>query len=500
MYGRLALRHLTIRPGRTLLLLAGYGIGVAVMIVLLSIGEALLAQARDEKLVGGGDVTVLPEGIDIEVMKTGGLGGMFFSIDHARFIHLQLLASPRLARQVGAVAPQIDGTLLYLRTRDGAERPVRATGELPGATRAVGAMPALAAGAWQDDDGDRRWADPTPFELRHDIDHFHLPPPELTGEARASWAEWHYFNVVSQDRKRWAFVTLMVGGEIPDGAWGGQTLVTVREEGRSERRFATVAPPARVSFSTADADVRVGESSVRVLPDGRYELAAVAREGAGGATARVDLVVTPAPRAYFPDAALGGDVVSGYVVPALRASATGTVCVEGRCERYEEAQSYHDHNWGSWAGVTWEWGASRAGSYTFLYGRVETPGTEPGALFLYLVDSLGFRALFRPALIDYDDARTITVDGRPVRVPARAVMADARGGDTIRVELTIEDAIGSDVRATAERGGGTTTPRPFFIQMKGTARLTGRVGGQAIEGEGTGFFETYREQAVGGRR
>ena len=47
MYGRLALRHLTLRPGRTLLLLAGYGVGVAVMIVLLSIGEALLAQARD---------------------------------------------------------------------------------------------------------------------------------------------------------------------------------------------------------------------------------------------------------------------------------------------------------------------------------------------------------------------------------------------------------------------------------------------------------------------
>src|ERR1700712_704819 len=111
MYALLAFRHLALRPARTLLLLAGYGVGVAVMIVLLSIGEALLAQARDERLVGGGEVTVLPEGIDVEVMKTGGLGGLFFSIDHSRFVYGQLLASPRLAAQVLAAAPQIEGKL-----------------------------------------------------------------------------------------------------------------------------------------------------------------------------------------------------------------------------------------------------------------------------------------------------------------------------------------------------------------------------------------------------
>src|SRR5881392_3633889 len=104
----LALRNLVLKPWRSAFLLFGYALGVGVMIVLLSIGEALLAQARDEKLVGGGAVTVLPEGIDVEVMKTGGLGGLFFSIDHARFIYRQLLAAPRLTPYVAAVAPQID--------------------------------------------------------------------------------------------------------------------------------------------------------------------------------------------------------------------------------------------------------------------------------------------------------------------------------------------------------------------------------------------------------
>ena len=61
------------------------------MIVLLSVGEALLTQAKDEKLVGGGAITVLPQGLDVEVMKTGGVGGLFFSIDHGRFVYNQLI-------------------------------------------------------------------------------------------------------------------------------------------------------------------------------------------------------------------------------------------------------------------------------------------------------------------------------------------------------------------------------------------------------------------------
>ncbi|NUR21042.1 MAG: hypothetical protein HOQ12_16015 [Gemmatimonadaceae bacterium] len=492
MYGRIAFRHLALRPGRTLMLLAGYGVGVAVMIVLLSIGEALLAQARQEKLVGGGDITVLPEGIDLEVLKTGGLGGMFFSIDHARFVYLQLLASPRLAPNVRAVAPQIEGSLLYLRAADGSERPVRATGEIPSRTRAVGAVPALAAGEWTDDEGDRRWIAPTPAELRDDIDHFHLPPAELTAAQRATWAEWHYFNVLSDDRKRWAFVTLLAGGDIPNGRWGGQVLVTLREQGGRERRYVALVPPTGVHLSTTRADLDVGESRVRVLPDGRYEVHARARSTTGAEEATVNLVVEPAPGAYFPGAASGGEVVSGYAVPALRAAATGSICTGGRCEQFAGAQAYHDHNWGTWQGVTWEWGAARAGSFTFLYGRVDTPGSERGALFLYLVDSLGFRALFRPSRIDYEGSRTILVDGSPVRVPTRALMADVRGDDTLRVELEIEDAIGTDMRRGAERGArGATLPRPYFIQMKGIAHLTGRLAGRPLGATGSGFFETY---------
>jgi hypothetical protein len=494
--GLLALRNLVLRPWRTAFLLLGYALGVSVMIVLLSIGEALLDQARDEKLVGGGAITVLPEGIDVEVMKTGGLGGLFFSIDHARFIYRQLLAAPRLASSVDAVAPQVEGKLLYARTADGRELPVLASGEIPSRTSAVGAMPPIVGGLWTDDGEDRRWTEPLPDELRHDIDHFHLPPPAARGDP--TWAEWHYFNVLSADRKRWAFISFILGGAIPDGKWGGQVLVTLHEEGGASRRFVAYAPPNAIEFSTRSANLKIGDASVVVLNDGRYALRARASEEHGNGVAEVALTVTPAPQVYFPGAELSeGKNVSGYVVPGLRASAVGSICVRGTCERYENAQSYHDHNWGVWRGVTWEWGASRAGQYTLLYGRVQpadsVASTQP--LFVFVTDSLGFVGLFRPREIRYEDGRTIRVGSTTLRVPSRGTMVDVRGDDTLRVELTIEDATATDTRTSVERGDALeqrSLGKPYFVQMKGVMRVGGRIGGRVISGAGSGFFETYR--------
>jgi hypothetical protein len=494
----LAVRNLTLKPWRTIFLLLGFSMGVAVMIVLLSIGEALLDQSRDEKLVGGGTITVLPEGVDVEVLKTGGLGGLFFSIDHARFVHQQLLAAPRLRDVVVAAAPQIEGKLLYLRTADGRERPVRASADIPSLTAAVGAGPTVTSGAWTDDSLDRRWRAPTALELRHDIDHFHLPPREVRGDP--SWAEWHYFNVISPDRQRWAFISYIVAGAVGDsaGKWGGQLLVTLHEQGRPTRRFTSVAPPARVGFSLDSANLHIGDASVLVLPDGRYAVRGTAREDVTGAPLSLDLVVSPAAGAFFPGAALSSGVVSGYVVPGLRADACGSICVSGDCTRYDGVQAYHDHNWGVWRGVTWEWGAARAGQYTFLYGRVEPPdsvaATQP--LFVYLVDSSGFLALFRPRRIEYVDGRTTFVNGVPVRTPSRARMVDVRGDDTLQITLDVEDAAASDTRAgMAERGealAARALRRPYFVQMKGVATISGRIRGTPLAGSGAGFFETYR--------
>ena len=76
-------------------------------------------------------------------------------------------------------------------------------------------------------------------------------------------------------------------------------------------------------------------------------------------------------------------------------------------------------------------------------------------------------------------------------------MMDVRGADTLRVEIEVEDAAASSMFSRRE-GSGTPDARArerdgrWFIQMKGVARLSGRLDGKPIAGEGTGFFETFR--------
>jgi hypothetical protein len=87
-------------------------------------------------------------------------------------------------------------------------------------------------------------------------------------------------------------------------------------------------------------------------------------------------------------------------------------------------------------------------------------------------------------------------------VPSRAVLVDERDGDTLRIELSIEDAIATDMRLERRKALGVgpmdsnplvrETGKPYFIQMKGTARISGRLDGERVQGAGTGFFETFR--------
>jgi hypothetical protein len=133
-----------------------------------------------------------------------------------------------------------------------------------------------------------------------------------------------------------------------------------------------------------------------------------------------------------------------------------------------------------------------------LYGRVQPADSAVASqpLFVYVVDSLGFLSVFRPREIRYDDGRVVRVGDRDVHVPSRGSMVDVRGDDTLRVELSIDDAAATDTRRPdVERGEGLAAralERPYFIQMKGRMRLSGRVGGNPIAGDGAGFFETYR--------
>jgi hypothetical protein len=471
----LAFRHLLVRKGRSLVLLLGFALGVGVMIVLLSVGEAMLAQSRDVALVGGGQVTVLPEGIDIEAMRTGGVTGMFFGIDRARYLTRQLLGGPRQHSLVAAVAPAIENKLIYLRA-GGRTVVTRAGGEIPSRARRVGGALQLLAGRWDDTPADSAYIAPTPQQLFDELDHFHLPTvPDST------WAEWHYFNVVTAPDEWW-YVTLLIGGAVPAGRWGGQLLVTHRRPDGRYERFADQIPPNQIRFDTAAADLTLGASLVRQRL-GTYQVSA----RVGGRLA-LDFTLRPAPNRYFPAAELRAEpFISGYVVPALSGSVDGRFCADGRCRTVAGGRGYHDHNWGVWRAVTWEWGVAHGAVYDVLYGGVRTGDSAAGGapFFFMAADSLGIRQVLRFRDVRYTGVLPTRTPG--VSAPSAFALTALREADTVDLAVNVGDALASETAAADFRR--------FFLQMRGRFTLRGKLGGVPVADSGMGFFETY----VGGR-
>jgi hypothetical protein len=241
-----------------------------------------------------------------------------------------------------------------------------------------------------------------------------------------------------------------------------------------------------VELDTARADLRLSRSLVRQR-NGAYYLVAHA-QGTRGAL-KIDMTVVPDRHRYFPPVETReGSFVSGYVVPALSAEATGKICVGGRCRNFSEAPAYHDHNWGVWRGVTWEWGAGTGLRYNLLYGGVYgASNTTP--FFLALVDSLGVKQVLRFNDIRYEGR---LASATSAHAPERFSLAATHEEDSVRLKVRVMDALGTNMAAGDFRR--------IFLQMRGSFVLTGRVAGQTVVDSGTGFFETYLTDSSAVRR
>jgi hypothetical protein len=143
------------------------------------------------------------------------------------------------------------------------------------------------------------------------------------------------------------------------------------------------------------------------------------------------------------------------------------------------AQAYHDHNWGVWRDVSWEWGSASDANVSLLYGAVRGDSAAAGseAMFAYVVDGRGVRGVYRPGAIEWIEAQPKAVPGATLRVPRRFRFTDPRRGFRVTVDVAA-------VHATDQK----RARRRWFIQMRGIATVeeNGRVIGRL-----PGFFETY---------
>ena len=462
----LAVRSLLTHPVRSAVLACGFGLGVSVMATLLGVGEVILEQARAPALAGGGDVVVV---------------GVTGRINSARYILSSVLAAPPLRGRVSAASPRARARL-YLQ-RGGRSVPVFVRAGVPSLERALGDPETAGATPWIDAPADAAWAAVDAADVLRAMDRFH-PVPDVPARAE-SWAEWLYFNGQSGEAR--FYLTLMVGRRRP----GGRRLAGVRlqlDRGGRLTSFGEAAEVDDTEVLASAPDLVIGGSRVR-LQEHRYritvDLPAMDRARDPTSRARGTLTLDAHPGRSLPPLTIRGarGWVSGYVVPVMSGTLGGALAVGREVVPFGGGRGYHDHNWGFWEGVSWQWGQVQHGELSFVYGRVRPPAdaADPERI-------LGFLAALGPqGPVGYSADVRIDETSDPATLRPRSILVRGRGPSLdLSMALAVEDAVVT--RMPPRSFGGSMD----FLQLRARYHVTGQAGGQRVDFEAPGAAETFR--------
>jgi hypothetical protein len=466
MIGRLAIRSLTAHPIRSAVLAAGFGVGVAVMAILLGVAQIVLEQSRAPALVGGGDV-VIRLGIGVP----------------ARLVLSGALQSEAIRPRIRVAAP-LHTEPLYL-LHDGGTSRVRARGGIPSLERALGDNETAAIAAWRDSPADVAWTRDTPEKVLRYIDRFSGIPD--VPDWAASWAEWLYFNGRGPGAR--FYLTFLVGPRTADGRRTAGVRLQLDRGNGVENYDANQAISEAAALGAPD--LTIGASSVR-LEGMRYRIhldlpGANVREVVG------DLTLDASPGRLFPRAEImgAGGWRTGYVVPVMSGALNGTLAVNGTRISVDGGSGYHDHNWGFWEGMSWRWGQVQHDELSLLYGRIFPPreAADPERLphFLGVVGPSG--------PLGYTTDVTITEANDAAGQPG-TITVTGRGNDLdLQLRFDVESMV-------TTRGTGPVAPLASgfvfldssldFFQLRGTYVVTGRVGNRNVNFSAPGSAETFR--------
>ncbi len=458
------MRSLAARPVRSAVLAIGFGLGVGVMAVLLGVGDIILVQARSPALVGGGDVR---------------LGSASGRIANGRFVLYQLRPGGPFGSEVRALAPTVRETM-FLR-HDARSVPVAVRGSIPSADRAIGDGEIASAREWTDTAADREWLETDASSVLRGIDRFH-PVPDVPSRS-ASWAEWLYFNGITSGGR--FYLTFLAG---PVESTGSRTVV-VRLQ--FERAGVMTAYSERASVGAAALveqapDLTVGPSSVRLVGS-EYRIHLDLPSETDRTRATGDIVVHADPDRSVPPFVLegAGGWVSGYTVPVTSGTLDGRLRIGSAAVDLAHGTAYHDHNWGFWEGVSWQWGQVQHDGVSFVYGRVRPPADAadpqhvPG--FLAVLGPSGPLAFSTDATIEETNAPN---SNKPARIVVHAI------GDALTATLNL--AIDQTAITPMRRGGVGDALQ--FLQMRAQYDVNVHVGEREYKFSAPGSAETFRRQ------
>ena len=461
MIVRLALRSLATRPVRTALLACGFGFGIAVMAALLGVGEVILEQAHSPALQGGGDVVIRSQ-----------VG----ALDNARALMTGVLRAPDLARRIVGVSPSTRHTV-YVMTDKGAIAAM-ARSSIPSLERAVDDPEVKTVTGWTDGPADGEWSAPQADAVLRSIDRFH-PIPDVP-DFQSSWAEWLYFNGRTLDGRVRFYLTFLVG---PASSTPGRRSAGVRLQVERDGRTTSYAAGGEVDEAAVldrAPDLDVAGNHVRL--DGLTYRIALALPGATG-----EIALEAAPGHSLLPATIRGarGWVTGYVAPALSATVRGSLLLDHERVVIENAAGYHDHNWGFWEGVRWQWGQVAHDDVSLVYGRVFPPASVadpdrmPGFLgVLGAAGPLGF-------------STTVSIQEGGGDATSRRTVIRAKGAAMdLEVVFTAERL----ERTTMSKGPAIGGAGLDFLQLGGEYRVTGHVGDRPINFTARGAAETFERK------
>jgi hypothetical protein len=179
---------------------------------------------------------------------------------------------------------------------------------------------------------------------------------------------------------------------------------------------------------------------------------------------------------------------SGYVVPVMSGTLDGGFVVDGRRVSLDGGRGYHDHNWGFWQGVSWQWGQAQHDDVSLIYGRIfppreaADPDRIPGFVGLLGPDGpLGYatNVVITEANDEQGRPRTISIHG-----VSQALDVQARFDvSSFVITRTTQPVPPKRDSAKAEID---------FLQLRGQYTVTGHAGDQTISFNAPGAAETFR--------
>ena len=456
MIGRLALRSLTAHPVRSAVLAAGFGVGVAVMAILLGVASIVLEQAQSPALVGGGDVNIrLSLAVPPQIVLSG------------------TLQSDALRPRIRAAAASHTTDLFLI--HNGRSTQVAARGGIPSVERELGDPEVAAIDAWRDTPEDAAWTRQSPETVLRQIDRFHGVPdaPEWSG----SWAEWLYFNGRSSEAR--FYLAFMVGPRIKPDTRAATVRLQIERNGQM-RSFATGAEISEGEISRAP-DLTIGANSVRL--DGLVYRIHLDLTDADGRRATGDIAIEGSAGRLMPPVEITGarGWRTGYVVPVMSGQLDGALTVDGEPVSLAGGTGYHDHNWGFWKNVSWQWGQAQHGDLSLIYGRVFPPPEAadperiPGFVGVLGPDGpLGYATDVRITETNDDKGQPRTI---VVRARSSSLTLDLRFDVASTETNRMTGALANDVN---------------FLQMRGQYTVSGRAGDRDLEFTAPGAAETFR--------